>query len=249
MVPFSEQWSRTRRRSPFLCAIKLHDDSHHSRNHRPPRKCLRQNTLYLHRPNEGKLPYPKWEREATDGKGGMGKRGSKRERRLSVASCKTKNKTKKWLVDSVSPGNERIVSMSRKICVSPPPSHCSFQHSPSPCRLRHSKTQRGNCQSLTPEQQGLGQTCRTYETMEIKLIFKSNSDEISLSLDEVAKSFLDAVQRAARKELEVVLAQPTLREGRDAQSPPSRPLAFSKAKAAQALGISVRTIDYCIANH
>jgi len=85
--------------------------------------------------------------------------------------------------------------------------------------------------------------------MEIKVIFESNGEEISCSLDEVAKSFLDAVQRVVRKELEVVLTQPALREGRDAQSPPSRPLALSKAKAAQALGISVRTIDYCIANH
>ena len=85
--------------------------------------------------------------------------------------------------------------------------------------------------------------------MEIKVILESNGEEISCSLDEVAKSFLDAVQRVVRKELQVVLTQPALRERRDAQSPPSRPLALSKAKAAQALGISVRTIDYCIANH
>lgn len=85
--------------------------------------------------------------------------------------------------------------------------------------------------------------------MEIKLIFESNGEEISRSLDEVAKSFLDAVQRVVRKELETVLAQPAPREGHYVQSPPSRPLALSKAKAAQALGISVRTIDYCIANH
>ena len=83
--------------------------------------------------------------------------------------------------------------------------------------------------------------------MEIKVIFESNGGEISCSLDELAKSFLDAVQRVVRKELEGALTQPALREGRDAQSPTSRPLALSKAKAAQALGISVRTIDYCIA--
>ena len=85
--------------------------------------------------------------------------------------------------------------------------------------------------------------------MEIKLIFESNGEEISCSLEEVTKSLLDAIQRVVRKELEVVLTPSALREGRDAQSPPSRPLALSKAKAAQALGISVRTIDYCIANH
>jgi excisionase family DNA binding protein len=85
--------------------------------------------------------------------------------------------------------------------------------------------------------------------MEIKVIFESNGEEISRSLDDVTKSFLDAVQRVVRKELETVLTQPAPREGRDAQSPPNRPLALSKAKAAQALGISVRTIDYCIANH
>ena len=53
--------------------------------------------------------------------------------------------------------------------------------------------------------------------MEIKLIFKSNGEEISYSLDEVAKSFLDAVQRVVRKELDAVLAQPPVREGSGAQ--------------------------------
>ncbi len=85
--------------------------------------------------------------------------------------------------------------------------------------------------------------------MEIKLIFESNAEETSCSLDEVAKSFLDALRRVVRKELETVLIQPAPREGRDPQSPTGRPLALSKAEAAQALGISVRTIDYCIANH
>ena len=80
--------------------------------------------------------------------------------------------------------------------------------------------------------------------MEIKVIFESNGEEISCSLDEVARSFLHAVQRIVRKELEAVLTQPGLKEGRDSQSPTSRPLALSKAKAAQALGISVRTIDF-----
>jgi excisionase family DNA binding protein len=93
-------------------------------------------------------------------------------------------------------------------------------------------------------------SCLLYHrTMEIKLIFKSDGQQTSCSLEEFAQSFLEAVQRIVRRELEVLLARPVLREGRDAQSPPTRPLALSKAKAAQALGISVRTVDYCIANH
>ena len=85
--------------------------------------------------------------------------------------------------------------------------------------------------------------------MEIKLIFESNGRQTSLSLDEFARSFLEAVQRVVRQELEDFMEQPVLREGRDAKSPPSPPLALSKVKAAQALGVSVRTVDYCIANH
>jgi excisionase family DNA binding protein len=85
--------------------------------------------------------------------------------------------------------------------------------------------------------------------MEIKLIFKSDDEEVSCSLEELTHSFLDAVQRIVRRELEVLVAQPVQKDGGNAPSQPARPLALSKAKAAQALGISVRTIDYCIANH
>ena len=85
--------------------------------------------------------------------------------------------------------------------------------------------------------------------MEIKVIFESDGQQTSLSLDQLAKSFLHAVQGIVRKELEAWAARPELAKGRDTQSPATRPLALSKAKAAQALGISVRTVDYCIANH
>jgi excisionase family DNA binding protein len=85
--------------------------------------------------------------------------------------------------------------------------------------------------------------------MEIKLILESDGEEVSCSLEEATKSFLDAAQRIVRKKLEVLVAQPALKEGPSAPSQSTRPLALSKAKAAQALGISVRTIDYCIANH
>jgi len=117
------------------------------------------------------------------------------------------------------------------------------------------------CHSGTPNHSGelpiahtgatqrLGQRLRAYRTMEIKLIFESDGEEVSCSLEEATQSLLDAVQRIVRKELEVLLAQPVLKDGRDGPSQPTRPLALSKAKAAQALGISVRTIDYCIANH
>ena len=152
--------------------------------------------------------------------------------------------------------------MMRKTYVSPLPLHCSnasghrlqegsplADRSPSLC-----------CHSGTPNHSGelpiahtgatqrLGQRLRAYRTMEIKLIFKSDDEEVSCSLEEVTRSFLDGVQRIVRRELEVLVAQPVQKDG-GTPSQPARPLALSKAKAAQALGISVRTIDYCIANH
>jgi excisionase family DNA binding protein len=85
--------------------------------------------------------------------------------------------------------------------------------------------------------------------MEVRLILESSGQRRSLSLDEFAQSFLEAVQRIVRNEVEQLLkVRPALaREPND--SPSIRPLALSKTKAAQALGVSVRTIDYCIANH
>ena len=83
--------------------------------------------------------------------------------------------------------------------------------------------------------------------MEIKLIFEFDGQQTSLSLDKLANSFLDALQRIVRKELWA--ARPELGESRGTPSPTTWPLALSKAKAAQALGVSVRTVDYCIANH
>lgn len=85
--------------------------------------------------------------------------------------------------------------------------------------------------------------------MEIRLILELDGQQASFTLDEFARSFLEAVQRVVRKELEDVMVRPVFRQGRDTQSPASRPLALSKVKAAQALGVSVRTVDYCIANH
>jgi excisionase family DNA binding protein len=85
--------------------------------------------------------------------------------------------------------------------------------------------------------------------MQIKLIFESDGQQTSLSLDKLAKFFLDALQRIVRKELETWAARPELGESRGTPSPTTRPLALSKARAAQALGVSVRTVDYCIANH
>jgi hypothetical protein len=77
------------------------------------------------------------------------------------------------------------------------------ERSPSPCcRLWFSGArnhQRGICHSLTPERQGLGAICRITESME----------------------------RIVRKELEAWAARPVLGEGRDTQSPATRPWSFA----------------------
>jgi|GEM_PF-3934933 hypothetical protein len=84
--------------------------------------------------------------------------------------------------------------------------------------------------------------------MTLKFIIEFNGYRQVFSLDELAKSFLQAIQTALRQEVKRILPSgtaPTPQHPKDLEV--NRPVALSKAKAAQALGVSVRTLDYCIA--
>lgn len=84
--------------------------------------------------------------------------------------------------------------------------------------------------------------------MTVKFIIEVNGQRQVFSLDEFAKSVLETIRTTIRQELErlhspwATPAKPPAQE-----SEVSRPVALSKAQAAQALGVSVRTIDNCIA--
>jgi excisionase family DNA binding protein len=83
--------------------------------------------------------------------------------------------------------------------------------------------------------------------MTVKFIIELNDQRQVFSLDELTKSFLEAIQRVVRQEVERVLVSRTIPSPQHPKaSEPNRPVALSKAKAAQALGVSVRTIDNCI---
>jgi excisionase family DNA binding protein len=82
--------------------------------------------------------------------------------------------------------------------------------------------------------------------MALRIILEVNEHRQVLSLHELGNSVLDAIRTVVRQEVERVLASRTLPQTtKDPE--PSRPVALSKAKAAQVLGVSVRTIDNCIA--
>lgn len=84
--------------------------------------------------------------------------------------------------------------------------------------------------------------------MGVKVIIEFNEQRRIVSLDDFTKSFLQAIQRIVRQELEQVLAaRPVANETRTPAPETNRPVLLSKIKAAQALGVSVRTIDNCIA--
>jgi len=85
--------------------------------------------------------------------------------------------------------------------------------------------------------------------MPVKFIIEFDGHRQVFSLDEFAKSVLEAIRTAIRQEVERLHspgATPATPPAKDAEL--SRPVAFSKAQAAQALGVSVRTIDNCIAH-
>lgn len=84
--------------------------------------------------------------------------------------------------------------------------------------------------------------------MTLKLILEANGHRQFLSLDELAEAFLQAIQAAVRQEVQRILSSgSTPAPSMEKKSEAVRPVALSKPKAAQALGVSVRTLDYCIA--
>jgi hypothetical protein len=84
--------------------------------------------------------------------------------------------------------------------------------------------------------------------MTLKLILEANGRRQVLSLDELAGPFLQALQDAVRQEVQRVLPSGSIpRPPQENKTEAVRPVALSKVKAAQALGVSVRTLDYCIA--
>lgn len=82
--------------------------------------------------------------------------------------------------------------------------------------------------------------------MAVRIILEVNEHRQVFSFDELGTSILDAIRTAVRQEAERVLASRTIPQSKK-DPEPNRPVALSKAKAAQALGVSVRTIDNCIA--
>jgi excisionase family DNA binding protein len=85
--------------------------------------------------------------------------------------------------------------------------------------------------------------------MPVKFIIEFDDHRQVFSLDEFAKSVLEAIRTTIRQEVErlhspgVTPATPPAKD-----SEVNRPVALSKTQAAQALGVSVRTIDNCIAH-
>jgi hypothetical protein len=82
--------------------------------------------------------------------------------------------------------------------------------------------------------------------MALRIILELNERRQVFSLDELGNTVLEAIRTVVRQEVEQVLPLRTLPQ-RTKYPEPNRPVALSKAKAAQALGVSVRTIDNCSA--
>jgi hypothetical protein len=82
--------------------------------------------------------------------------------------------------------------------------------------------------------------------MVVRIILEVNERRQVFSFDELGNSFLDAIRIVIRDEIERVLA--SCIASQSAKDPePNRPVALSKSKAAHALGVSVCTLDNCIA--
>jgi excisionase family DNA binding protein len=82
--------------------------------------------------------------------------------------------------------------------------------------------------------------------MTFRIILEVNECRHVFSFDELGNSILNAIEALVRQELKRVLASPTTPQT-PKESEPNRPVALSKARAAHALGVSVRTLDNCIA--
>ena len=84
--------------------------------------------------------------------------------------------------------------------------------------------------------------------MPVKFIIEFNDHRQVFSLDEFAKSVLEAIRTTIRQEVDRLHspgATPATPRAKDSEV--NRPAALSKTQAAQVLGVSVRTIDNCIA--
>jgi excisionase family DNA binding protein len=84
--------------------------------------------------------------------------------------------------------------------------------------------------------------------MTVKFIIEMDGHRQVSSLDDLMKSLLEAIRTTVRQEVERALSAgtvPTVQQPKNVEV--IRPVALSKARAAQALGVSVRTLDYCIA--
>lgn len=84
--------------------------------------------------------------------------------------------------------------------------------------------------------------------MEVKLNLEFGKQGHRVSLDEFTNSLLEAIRRVVRQELDRLPSPQPVQDRAHPEEPQAkRALAVSKAEAAQILGISLRTIDYCIA--
>lgn len=84
--------------------------------------------------------------------------------------------------------------------------------------------------------------------MAVKFILEFNEHRQIFTLEELFKPLLEAVRTTVRQEVERSFSSrplPSTQPVKESES--TRPVALSKVKAAQALGVSVRTIDNCIA--
>jgi len=83
--------------------------------------------------------------------------------------------------------------------------------------------------------------------VKLKLNVEFDQEGRALSLDQFTKTFLEAVQKIVRQELERWhVAHPVPVDKPPAPPETKRALAVSKAEAAKILGVSRRTIDYSI---
>jgi excisionase family DNA binding protein len=83
--------------------------------------------------------------------------------------------------------------------------------------------------------------------MSIKLMIQFKDDCQTMSLDHLIESLMESLRDAVRQEVQRALSAGKLPSQTPKDSDQTHPVALSKARAAKALGISVRTLDYCIA--
>jgi excisionase family DNA binding protein len=83
--------------------------------------------------------------------------------------------------------------------------------------------------------------------MSIKVIIEFKDDCQTLSLDQLIESLAESLRDAVRQEVQRAFSAGTFPSQTPKDADQTHPVALSKTRAARALGVSVRTIDYCIA--